>query len=167
MDDFWSDIPRITSGKKSTGYPTENPLILYERIIKASSNPGDIILDPFCGCATTCVAAEKLKRQWIGMDIWDGAHDVTIQRLKNEGFLAGPDDNRPDLLKTDGHITYTTKPPCRTDTEDYAAPFLKTVKQVYETPGLKMTCAQMYDFLLEQKALYARGATVCLMIHDI
>ncbi len=54
-----------------TGYPTQKPLALYERIIEASSNEGDIVLDPFCGCATTPIAAERLKRQWVGMDIWD------------------------------------------------------------------------------------------------
>ena len=53
-----------------TGYPTQKPLALYERIILASSNKGDIVLDPFAGCATTCVAAERLGRQWVGIDIW-------------------------------------------------------------------------------------------------
>ena len=52
-----------------TSYPTQKPLALYERIIKASSNTDDIVMDPFAGCATTCVAAERLKRQWIGVDI--------------------------------------------------------------------------------------------------
>ena len=98
---IWTDI-QPPAGEESTGYPTQKPLALYERIIKASSNSGDIVLDAFCGCATTCVAAERLGRQWIGIDIWDGAHEVTISRLKKEGFLAGPDDNRPDLLITEG-----------------------------------------------------------------
>ena len=53
--------------KKTTDYPTEKPLGLLERIISVSSNPGDIVLDPFCGCATTPIAAENLKRRWIGM----------------------------------------------------------------------------------------------------
>ena len=74
MLDWWEDI-RILGGPKNkerTGYPTQKPLALYERIIKASSKPGDMVLDPFAGCATTCVAAERLGRQWIGMDIWKG-----------------------------------------------------------------------------------------------
>ena len=55
--------------KERTGYPTQKPCDLYEIIIKASSNGGDFVLDPFCGCATTPIAAERLKRQWVGMDI--------------------------------------------------------------------------------------------------
>ena len=66
-----------------TGYPTQKPLTLYERIIRASSNEGDFVLDPFCGCATTPVAAERLGRQWVGMDIWDGAKDIVLQRLQD------------------------------------------------------------------------------------
>ena len=72
------------------GYPTQKPLALYERIIRASSNEGDFVLDPFCGCATTSVAAERLDRQWVGMDIWDKAHETVIDRLQKEG-LAAPD----------------------------------------------------------------------------
>lgn len=140
--DFVADIPMASGGEK-TGYPTQKPLALYERIIKASSNPGDVVLDPFAGCATTCVAAEKLGRQWAGIDIWDGAHQVTIDRLQKEGFLAGPDDNRPDLLVTEGQITYSTKPPTRTDDAEYAAPHLRTPKRVHEPPGPKMTRARM------------------------
>ena len=59
----------IAPKAETTGYPTQKPLALYERIIIASSNPGDWVLDPFCGCATTPVAAERLGRQWVGMDI--------------------------------------------------------------------------------------------------
>ena len=55
--------------KERLGYPTQKPLALMERIIRASSNEGDLVFDPFCGCGTTCAAAEKLKRRWIGIDI--------------------------------------------------------------------------------------------------
>ena len=55
--------------KERTGYPTQKPQALLERIIQASSKPNDLVLDPFCGCGTTCVVAEKLGRQWIGIDI--------------------------------------------------------------------------------------------------
>ena len=65
--DVWQ-IPVLNSqSKERTGYPTQKPLALYERIIEASSNPGDVVLDPFCGCATTPIAAERLGRQWVGM----------------------------------------------------------------------------------------------------
>ncbi len=158
VTNMWDDIiPLNSMSNERTGYPTQKPLALYERIIRASSNEGDMVLDPFAGCATTCVAAERLGRQWIGIDIWDGAHDVTIQRLKKEGFLATPDDNRPDLLITEGHITYTTKPPRRTDSGEYAVPFLKTIKQVHEPPGPKMNRTQMRNFLLDQNGPMCQG----------
>ncbi len=70
--DWWTDLPSLgqaVQSKERTGYPTQKPLALYKRMIAASSNPGDIVLDPFAGCATTCVAAEQLGRQWIGVDI--------------------------------------------------------------------------------------------------
>ena len=79
--DVW-DIPTINGmAKERIGYPTQKPLALYERIIKASSDEGDIVLDPFAGCATTCIAAERLGRQWVGIDIWEGAHGVVLDRL--------------------------------------------------------------------------------------
>ena len=72
------------SAKERTGYPTQKPVKLLERIIKASSNPGDTILDPFCGCATTCVAAEKLNRKWIGIDISRKAYELVTKRLRDQ-----------------------------------------------------------------------------------
>ena len=69
VSDVWP-IPIISSSaKERVGYPTQKPLTLLERIIKASSNEGDIVLDPFCGCATACVAADRLNRKWVGIDI--------------------------------------------------------------------------------------------------
>lgn len=81
FEDFWS-IPYVR-GKERTGYPTQKPLKLLERIIKASSNEGDVVLDPFCGCATACVAAEQLGRQWIGIDISPSAEAITKLRLQD------------------------------------------------------------------------------------
>ena len=123
MPDWWADINSLqTWSPERTGYPTQKPLPLYERIIEASSNPNDIVLDPFCGCATTPIAAERLGRQWIGMDIWEGAHEQVLQRLESEG-LAGPESS-PDRLFTFGDVTYTTEPPIRTDEGEEAAPYL-------------------------------------------
>ena len=85
--DWWIDIPSYataTRRKERTGFPTQKPPELLERIIKASSNEGDVVLDPFCGCATTCVVAEKLKRQWIGIDVSKKAYDLVISRLGDE-----------------------------------------------------------------------------------
>lgn len=86
MRDVW-DIPALRGNQpEATGYPTQKPLALYERIIRASSNPGDLVLDPFCGSGTTAVAAERLGRQWLMMDRWDGAYEMLIKRLKAEGL---------------------------------------------------------------------------------
>ena len=85
LNNIWTDIPAINSqAKERTGYPTQKPLTLLERIIKASSNEGDLVLDPFCGCATACVAAERLQRHWIGIDISPSAEDITKLRLTEE-----------------------------------------------------------------------------------
>ncbi len=70
VTDVWTDIPPLNSqAQERLGYPTQKPLVLLERIINASSNPGDVVLDPFCGCGTAVHAAEKLGRRWIGIDI--------------------------------------------------------------------------------------------------
>ncbi len=79
VEDVFTDIGKLeASAKEKIGYPTQKPLALLERIIKASSNEGDVVLDPFCGCATACVAAEKLNRQWAGVDISPKAADLIL-----------------------------------------------------------------------------------------
>ena len=79
------DIPILSpSSKERTGWTTQKPLALYRRIIEASSNEGDVVLDPFCGCATTCVAAEQLGRQWVGIDQSPKAKGIVKDRLKSE-----------------------------------------------------------------------------------
>lgn len=81
-EDYWH-IPFINPmSKERTGYPTQKPLALLERIIKASSNKGDIVLDPFCGCATTMIASEQLDRQWIGIDITYQSVRLLKERLR-------------------------------------------------------------------------------------
>ena len=156
-EDYWTDINSLQSGvRERTGYPTQKPLALYERVIKASSNEGDMVLDPFAGCATTCVAAERLKRQWIGIDIWDKAHEVVIERLRNEKLLTPEGDHGGELF-TAGQITYSTEPPERTDDGGEAAPFLRVKERVREPEGRKMTRAQMYEFLLTQYGPRCQG----------
>jgi DNA modification methylase len=84
VGDVWTDIDRINqSAKELLGYPTQKPVALLERIIQASSNPGDVVLDPFCGCGTTIDAAQKLGRAWIGIDITHLAITLIKQRLKD------------------------------------------------------------------------------------
>ena len=78
----WDDIPPISSqATERLGYPTQKPSALLERIIQASSSPGDIVLDPFCGCGTAVVAAQKLGRRWIGIDVTHVAITVMKRRL--------------------------------------------------------------------------------------
>ncbi|PYJ80650.1 MAG: site-specific DNA-methyltransferase [Verrucomicrobia bacterium] len=81
---IWDDIAEINSqAQERLGYPTQKPVALLERIISASSNPGDVVLDPFCGCGTTIHAAQKLDRQWIGIDITYLAINLIKRRLKD------------------------------------------------------------------------------------
>ncbi len=84
LTDVWTDIFPINSqAQERLGYPTQKPLALLERIIAASSNPGDVVLDPFCGCGTAVHAAEKLGRKWIGIDITHLSIALIEKRLRN------------------------------------------------------------------------------------
>jgi site-specific DNA-methyltransferase (adenine-specific) len=85
---LWNDIKGLTSqDKERTGYPTQKPLALLHRIINASCPENGIVFDPFCGCATTCVAAEQLGRKWIGVDIEKQAAMVLKERLEKDGHM--------------------------------------------------------------------------------
>ncbi len=84
VQNLWTDIPEINSqAQERLGYPTQKPEALLERIIKASSNEGDIVLDPFCGCGTAIAVAERLKRRWIGIDITHLAITLIKHRLQD------------------------------------------------------------------------------------
>jgi len=84
IQDIIEDVPPLSpQAKERLGYPTQKPLGLLERILAASSNPGDVVLDPFCGCGTTVHAAQKLDRQWIGIDITHLAVSLIERRLKD------------------------------------------------------------------------------------
>ena len=108
VNDVFDDIKPLRgfNSKERTGWQTQKPLALLQRIIKASSNPDDLVLDPFCGCATACVAAEVEGRQWIGIDACDAAEDITRVRLADVSM-----DWYDELL----HVT--RKPPTRTDAD--------------------------------------------------
>ena len=83
LENVWTDIPPIGSrARERLGYPTQKPQALLERIITTSSNPGDVVLDPFCGCGTAVAAAEKLGRQWLGIDITHLAVALMKSRLQ-------------------------------------------------------------------------------------
>ncbi|MDE0149952.1 MAG: DNA methyltransferase [Rhodospirillaceae bacterium] len=115
--DIWTDVPPLSrKTKERTGYPTQKPLALLDRIIRASSNPDDMVLDPFCGCATALVAADRLGRRWAGIDL-----SPLAVKLVNDRIAA----DRAD--KKGGHhiggslwggATALTTPPKRTDLGD-------------------------------------------------
>ena len=117
VQDVWIDIPPINSqAKERVGYPTQKPLTLLDRIIKASSNEGDVILDSFCGCATTLVAADRLQRDWIGVDISAKAAELVVERIKEDQGLFEDIVARTDIPKrTDlGNIPRYNAPENRT-----------------------------------------------------
>ena len=98
MGDVWTDISPIQgSSKERTGYPTQKPIALIDRIIKASSNEGDTVLDPFCGCATTLVSAEELRRSWVGIDISPKAAELVIRRVEERQGLWRSIIHRTDI----------------------------------------------------------------------
>ena len=98
--DVITDIrPLSAASREKTGYPTQKPLALLNRLIEASTNPGDVVLDPFCGCATTCVAAEALGREWIGIDLSEKAVELVDLRLKDHHGIFGQIIARKDVPK--------------------------------------------------------------------
>ena len=147
VSDVWPMPIVSSSAKERTGYPTQKPLTLYERMIRASSNEGDTVLDPFAGCATTLVAAENSNRQWVGIDIWDNAHRVVLDRLDREG---------PKRLLGES-VTFTADPPVRTDDGNVAAPHLRVKVKVFEPSGPRMTRAEMYQHLIDQYGAKCQG----------
>ncbi len=107
LTDVWEISGIAPSSKERLGYPTQKPRVLYERMIRASSNEGDTVLDPFCGCGTTIDAAHTLKRQWIGIDLTILALDPMRQRLADRHNLKPVEDyeihgyprNRQEVIK--------------------------------------------------------------------
>ena len=112
-----------------------------------------MVLDPFCGCATTPIAAERHKRQWIGIDQWKGAFNVVKQRME---------DNR-QLLVDVPEIYYSTAPPMRTDDGAEASPSLVLRVQVAEPSGPRMSHAEMKAFLIQQDG----GVITCKGCHRV
>ena len=114
--DNWTDIGALNSqAKEATRYPTQKPLALLDRIIRASSDEGDVVLDPFAGCATTLVAAEKLNRRWIGIDVEPESVVQLRDRLGDALGLWGVHTHRTDLPKRTDRV----EPKVRPDIKDY------------------------------------------------
>ena len=133
MGNVWTDIPILNPmAKERTGYPTQKPLALLYRIIEASSKVGDIVFDPFCGCATTCVAAHHRARQWIGIDIESQASELLMTRLGTDAGMF------KDFLPTD-------KIPERTDIK-LKKPSKPIKDRLFEKQeGLCNGCAKSFD----------------------
>ena len=131
------DIPTINGmAKERTGYPTQKPIALLERIIKASCPKDGIVLDPFCGCATTCVAASKLGREWIGIDVSSKAFDLVKLRIQRE--------IPKDLLKPEA--IYRNDFPARTDVDDQRKATKEDKQLLYgKQDGRCNGCKQKFD----------------------
>ena len=115
--DWWIGIQQLNRNEKERlGYPTQKPLTLLDRIIKASSNEGHVVFDPFCGCATTLVAADRLQRDWIGIDISAKAAELVVERIRDDQGLFEDIVARTDIPKrTDlGNIPRYNAPENRT-----------------------------------------------------
>lgn len=117
LQDVWTDIP-VALGKERTGYPTQKPLALLERIVEASSNPGDLVLDPFCGCATTLVAADRLQRKWAGIDLSPLAIKLVNERIAEDRAATKEAKHNPVIGGSLFGVTALTEPPSRTDLGD-------------------------------------------------
>ena len=162
IGNLWTDIPNLTSGNERTGSPDQKPLALYERIVLASSNEGDLVLDPFAGCATTLIAARNHGRRWVGIDRRpDARHHVVCRMLGIKAQEAEKVRQNPlysdwltaRLAELETH--YRTEAPIRTDEGDAAAPFLAPVFIPKEK--LLLTHRQMNDFLVETFGLQCWG----------
>ncbi len=146
--DILDSIMIKSFSSEKSGYPTQKPVALYRRMIEASSNPDEVVLDPFCGCATTLIAAEQAGRQWIGIDLWDEALGVVRDRVEKEcQNLFG------------GDVLYSEVPPNRTDEGETASPPLKskTKRRIAEPPGPKMTRQEMVDILIGEHGITCQG----------
>ena len=146
--DVWK-IKRLPNHSKKLLYPTQKPLDLYTKAIVASTKKGDVVLDPFCGCATTLVAAEQLERQWLGMDIWDGALETVIKRLEQQGLLISSIESTDNRFITFGDVKYTSEPLLRTDENEIAAPALKLRTQRPVEPWQKLTHNTIRNILID------------------
>jgi site-specific DNA-methyltransferase (adenine-specific) len=139
LDKYPDDVFEIQAlnaqAKERTGYPTQKPLALLHRIIKASTKVGDVVFDPFCGCATACVAAQQLGRKWIGIDIEKQAVSVLMERLQTDAGLF------TDFMATD-------KPPVRTDVKIESPDEPPVKKRLYKQQDGKCNgCGTEFDIL--------------------
>jgi len=144
LQSIWTDIEKTGTSKGRTGSPDEKPCPLYERIIAGSSNENDLVLDPFCGCATTLIAARNLKRRWVGIDRRKDARWHVVTRLAGmdkkererlENFAIDPGWLGKQMAQYEAH--YQKTPPVRTDEGATASSPLEHVFPVTEEHTLR------------------------------
>ena len=137
LNSVWTDIPALNSQAiERTGYPTQKPLVLYERMIRASTSEGDLVLDPFAGCATTAVAAERLNRQWVAIDLWQETKNLIVSRLEAEKRMFAVEQ-----------LTVTQTPPARTDEGEVASPDLRLRMSRQPEKWQRLYRQQIFDYL--------------------
>ncbi len=157
VTDWWTDVPTVTGwSPENVSFRTQKPLALLRRVIATSSQPGDVVLDPFCGSGTACVAAEELKRQWLGIDIATPAANVAKSRLTLGAGLRA------------GQLTVTKRPPTRTDDGEPVKLKDRKVRAVTmhelaeEQAGRCAGCENHYDlkdFTVDHKLPKTKGGT--------
>lgn len=146
MRDVWEISYLNSQSRERVGYPTQKPIALLDRVIRASTDPNDMVLDPFCGCATTLVAAERLNRRWAGIDLSPMAGTLVKRRLQTEGVeadMVGEERATRQLL---GRVTALTKPPARSDLG--TLPNYRTHKHTLfgEQEGVCRGCRNLFPF---------------------
>ena len=161
IPDIWTDTALFEENEK-TGSPDQKPLALYKRLVEAGSSEGDLVLDPFCGCATTIIAAKELKRRWIGVDRRVDARYHIITRLMGidqnerkrlEEFATDQEWLNRQMQHYEMH--YQTEPPKRADKGDQTLPELA---QVYVAePENPHTHDEMKEILINQFGLKCWG----------
>lgn len=139
LGSIWTDIPYLPSGSSErTGYATQKPLSLYQRIIEASSNSGDVVLDAFAGCATTAVAAERLGRQWIACDIAYRSWTMLKRRFAMHGYALSDmtsattdalSNRQPELTNAKSYTIGPSQLPARDDEDPQPFHNLQRVKR--------------------------------------
>ena len=151
VPNIWTDITPVQGqSNERTGYPTQKPLALYRRIVQASSNPGDIVFDPFAGCATTPAAAEVEDRQWVACDLWEGAERLVKQRLES---LKTEKEGQTEAALY--NVVVRKEPLVRTDSGETAAPSLKSFYRKAAPPTMKR--AEMMDALIARDGIQCQG----------
>lgn len=166
IGNLWTEKELTMQGRDAerTGSPDQKPVALYERIIEASSNEGDLVLDPFCGCATTIIAAKNINRRWIGIDRRKDARYHIITRLmgiprKERERLEKYATNKEwlDRQTRPYEMHYQTEPPTRTDQDEQTSPELGHVYPIETQYQLRH--AEMHDLLIEQFGLKCWGCS--------